>query len=67
MTEVWALAAVWLSLALVAGALAMWLRISSAMAEVVIGTLAQLVLAATIVLEPWAPTSRGSSFSRALA
>ncbi|MFY9627194.1 MAG: cation:proton antiporter [Methylocystis sp.] len=59
MTEVWALAAVWLSLALVAGALAMWLRISSAMAEVVIGTLAQLVLAATIgsgalgTDEPW--------------
>ena len=50
MTEVWALAAFWFGLALIAGVLAKWLRISSAMAEVVMGTLAQLILGATIGL-----------------
>jgi Kef-type K+ transport system membrane component KefB len=50
MTEVWALAAFWFGLALIAGVLAKWLRISSAMAEVVMGTIAQLILGATIGL-----------------
>ena len=50
MTEVWALAAFWFGLALIAGMLAKWLRISSAMAEVVMGTIAQLILGATIGL-----------------
>ena len=48
MTEVWALAAFWFGLALIAGVLAMRYRISSAMAEVVMGTVAQLILGATI-------------------
>ena len=48
MTEVWALAAFWLGLALIAGVLAMRYRISSAMAEVVMGTVAQLILSITI-------------------
>jgi Kef-type K+ transport system membrane component KefB len=48
MTEVWALAAFWFGLALIAGAAAMHFRISSAMAEVVMGTIAQLILGATI-------------------
>ena len=48
MTEVWALAAFWLGLALIAGVLAMRYRISSAMAEVVIGTITQLILSVTI-------------------
>ena len=48
MTEVWALAAFWFGLALIAGMLAMRFRISSAMAEVVMGTIAQLILGATI-------------------
>ena len=48
MTEVWALAAFWLGLALIAGVLAMRYRISSAMAEVVMGTVAQLILSVTI-------------------
>jgi Kef-type K+ transport system membrane component KefB len=50
MTEVWALAAFWFGLALIAGVLAKWLRISSAMSEVVMGTIAQLILGATIGL-----------------
>ena len=48
MTEVWALAAFWFGLALIAGVVAMRYRISSAMAEVVMGTVAQLILGATI-------------------
>ncbi len=48
MTEVWALAAFWLALALIAGVMAMRYRISSAMSEVVVGTIAQLIFGATI-------------------
>ena len=48
MTEIWALAAFWLGLALIAGVLAMRYRISSAMAEVVMGTVAQLILSITV-------------------
>ena len=48
MTEVWALAAFWFGLALIAGVVAMRYRISSAMAEVVMGTVAQLILSVTI-------------------
>ena len=36
MTSVWALAALWLSLALIAGLLSIWLRISTALSEIVV-------------------------------
>jgi glutathione-regulated potassium-efflux system ancillary protein KefC len=48
MTSVWALAALWLSLALIAGLLSIWLRISTALSEIVVGTVAQLILGAVI-------------------
>src|SRR5262249_47443547 len=48
MTSVWALAALWLSLALIAGLLSIWLRISTALSEIVVGTVAQLVFGAVI-------------------
>ena len=48
MTSVWALAALWLSLALVAGLFSIWLRISTALSEIVVGTGAQLILGAVI-------------------
>jgi len=38
MTSIWALAALWVGLALVATLLAIWLRISAALSEIVIGT-----------------------------
>lgn len=44
MTETWALAALWLGLALLAGLISIWLRIATALSEIVIGTLAQLVI-----------------------
>ena len=48
MTSVWALAALWLSLALIAGLLSIWLRISTARSEIVVGTVAQLIFGALI-------------------
>ena len=48
MTETFSLAALWLGLALVATLLSIWLRIATAMSEIVVGTVAQLVLGALI-------------------
>ena len=48
MTEVWSLAALWLGLALVATLLAIVLRISTALSEIVIGTVAQVVIGAFV-------------------
>jgi glutathione-regulated potassium-efflux system ancillary protein KefC len=48
MTEIWALAALWLGLALFATLLSMWLRIATALSEIVVGTIAQLVIGAVI-------------------
>src|SRR5947199_6274431 len=48
MTSVWALAALWLGLAVIAGLFSMWLRVSTALCEIVVGTLAQLILTAVV-------------------
>jgi glutathione-regulated potassium-efflux system ancillary protein KefC len=48
MTGVWTLAAAWLGLALIASLLSIWLRISTALSEIVVGTIAQLILGAAI-------------------
>jgi glutathione-regulated potassium-efflux system ancillary protein KefC len=48
MTSVWALAALWLGLALIASLLSIWFRISTALSEVVVGTIAQLIIGAVI-------------------
>jgi Kef-type K+ transport system membrane component KefB len=48
MTDIFALAALWLGLALVAVLLSIWLRIATAMSEIVVGTVAQLVIGAII-------------------
>jgi glutathione-regulated potassium-efflux system ancillary protein KefC len=48
MTEVWTLAALWLGLALIATLLSIWLRIATALSEIVVGTVAQLILGALI-------------------
>ncbi len=44
MENVWALAAVWVGLALVATLFAIWFRISTALTEIILGTVAQAVL-----------------------
>ena len=49
MTEIWALAAVWIGLALLAALLAAWLKVANALSEIVVGTLAQLVLGAAFL------------------
>jgi glutathione-regulated potassium-efflux system ancillary protein KefC len=48
MTSVWALAALWLGLALVASLVSIWLRISTALSEIVVGTIAQLIIGAVV-------------------
>jgi len=46
MDQVWFVAALWLLLALVAVLLANWLRVSTALSEIVVGTVAQLAIGA---------------------
>lgn len=46
MTGVWALATLWIGLALVASLLSIWFRISTALSEIVVGTIAQLIIGA---------------------
>jgi Kef-type K+ transport system membrane component KefB len=46
--QVWFIAALWLALALAAVALSMWLKVSTALTEIVVGTVAQAALAALI-------------------
>ncbi len=48
MTGVWALASLWLGLALIASLLSIWLRISTALSEIVVGTIAQLIIGAAV-------------------
>ena len=48
MTQVWALAALWLGLALIATLLSIWLRVSTALSEIVVGTIAQLIIGALV-------------------
>jgi glutathione-regulated potassium-efflux system ancillary protein KefC len=43
----WVLSALWVGLALVATLLAIWLRVSTALSEIVVGTVAQLVIGAS--------------------
>ena len=48
MTEIWAQASLWLGLALIASLLSIWLRIATALSEIVVGTIAQLLIGALI-------------------
>ena len=48
MTEIWALAALWLGLALLAALVSIWLRLATALSEIVVGTIAQLIIGATL-------------------
>ena len=49
MENVWVMAAVWVGLALIATLVAIWFRISTALSEIVVGTVAQLVIGALFV------------------
>jgi len=48
MQNVWALASIWVGLALVATLLAIWFKISTALSEIVVGTVAQLSIGAIV-------------------
>jgi glutathione-regulated potassium-efflux system ancillary protein KefC len=48
MTEIWTQAALWLALALIATLAAMWLRVATALSEIVVGTIAQLIIGAAL-------------------
>lgn len=48
MTQTWALAALWLGLALLATLLSIWFRVATALSEIVVGTIAQLVIGALL-------------------
>src|SRR5580693_2825630 len=55
MTSVWALAALWLGLAMVATLLSIWLRVSTALSEIAVGTIAQFIFGLGVLGtgEPW--------------
>jgi Kef-type K+ transport system membrane component KefB len=59
MADVWFHAALWLGLALIATLLAIWFRVSTALSEIVVGTVAQLIIGAAAgamtlgAKEPW--------------
>jgi glutathione-regulated potassium-efflux system ancillary protein KefC len=48
MTNTWVLSALWVGLALVATLLAIWFRVSTALSEIVVGTVAQLIIGAIL-------------------
>jgi Kef-type K+ transport system membrane component KefB len=48
MTEIWAQASLWLTLALLASLLSIWLRVATALSEIVVGTIAQLFIGALL-------------------
>jgi glutathione-regulated potassium-efflux system ancillary protein KefC len=48
MTQIYSLATLWLGLALVATLLSIWLRIATAMSEIIVGTVAQLLIGAVL-------------------
>lgn len=48
MTEIWAQAALWLGLALLASMLSIWFRVATALSEIVVGTIAQLFIGALL-------------------
>lgn len=48
MENIWGLAALWVGLALAATLLAIWLKISTALTEIVVGTVAQLAVGALV-------------------
>jgi glutathione-regulated potassium-efflux system ancillary protein KefC len=48
MTEIWTQAALWLGLALLATLASIWLRVATALSEIIVGTIAQLIIGAAL-------------------
>jgi hypothetical protein len=64
MENVWGLAALWVGLALVATLVAIWFKISTALSEIVVGTVAQLIIGASSCRADWGRRPAGSVFWR---
>jgi Kef-type K+ transport system membrane component KefB len=62
MEQVWLVAALWLILALLATLLSIWFKISTALSEIVVGTVAQLIIGAVIGTQALGATSSWISF-----
>ncbi len=62
MENVWFLAAVWVGLALIATLLAIWLEVSTALSEIVVGTVAQLIIGAIVGTNALGSSSAWVSF-----
>ena len=53
MDNVWFVASLWVGLALIATLLGIWLRISTALSEIMVGTVAQVVIGVAIGHAPY--------------
>jgi len=62
MEQVWLVAALWLVLALVATLLSIWFGISTALSEIVVGTVAQLIIGALIGTQALSASSSWITF-----
>ena len=62
MENVWFVAAIWVGLALIATLLAIWLKLSTALSEIVVGTVAQLVIGTFVGTEALAGRSEWVTF-----
>jgi glutathione-regulated potassium-efflux system ancillary protein KefC len=67
MTAVWTLFTLWVALALIASLLSVWLRVSTALTEICVGTAAQLILGTAFGATVLDPMSLGSNSWRASA
>jgi len=62
LTNTWALCALWVGLALAATLLAIWFKISTALSEIVVGTVAQLVIGVFLAKEGLAGNTQWITF-----
>jgi glutathione-regulated potassium-efflux system ancillary protein KefC len=62
MQDVWFVAALWLALALIATMLSIWFRIATALSEIVVGTVAQLIIGALIGTQALGVTAQWITF-----
>ena len=62
MESVWFVAALWLALALIATLVSIWFRIATALSEIVVGTVAQLIIGALIGTQALGVTAEWITF-----
>jgi glutathione-regulated potassium-efflux system ancillary protein KefC len=62
MENVWFVAAIWVGLALIATLLAIWFKVSTALSEIVVGTVAQLIIGIAVGTDALAGRSQWVTF-----